>query len=113
MAGNTSTVQNGHAQRVEAVLALFRGEPAAAVSAQYRIGRSTLYKFRSQALTAIRDALADRRRGTRQAHNRVSANTEAQIVALCQRHPTLSSYAVHQRGVSASPRTIQRIRARH
>ena len=71
----TSLVQDGHAQRVKAVLALFRGEPGAVVSAQYRIGRSTLYKFRSRALAAIRDALADRRRGPRQAHNRVSAET--------------------------------------
>jgi hypothetical protein len=31
-------------RRLQAVLALFRGEPVATVSRQYRMGRSDLYK---------------------------------------------------------------------
>jgi transposase InsO family protein len=96
-------------------MALFRGEHVAEVSAQYHMGRSDLYKFRRRALTAIHQVLADQRRGPRRSHNRVAADREAQVVALCQRYPSWSSYAVHRRfGVGApSPRTIQRIRARH
>jgi transposase InsO family protein len=104
-----------HAQRVRAVLDLFRGDAVADVSMRYGIGRSDVYKFRRRALTAINEALAYRRRGPRRPHNRVVRDSEAQVVALCQRHPTWSSYAVHRRcGRDApSPRTIQRIRARH
>jgi hypothetical protein len=115
MPGDRAYVASMHTRRVRAVLTLFRGESVANVSAQYQMGRSALYKFRQRALTAIHQALADRRRGPLRSHNRLAADTEARVVALCQRHPTLSSYAVHRRcGSDApSPRTIQRIRARH
>ena len=104
-----------HVQRVQAVVDLFRGDAVADVSARYGIRRSGLYKFRRRALDAISEALADRRRGPRRPHNRIAPDSEAQIVALCQRHPTWSSYALHRCcGPKApSPRTIQRIRARH
>jgi hypothetical protein len=104
-----------HVQRVQAVLDLFRGDAVAEVSARYGLRRSGLYKFRCRAIVAIDEALADRRRGPRRPHNRIAPDSEAQIVALCQRHPTWSSYALHRCcGPKApSPRTIQRIRARH
>jgi hypothetical protein len=102
-------------RRVQAVLALFRGASAAEVSTQCRIGRSDLYKFRARALAAMREALKDRPRGPKRPHNRLDPHREEGVVAFCQRHPTLSSYQVHQRlGVDAlSPRTIQRVRERH
>jgi hypothetical protein len=56
-------------QRVQAVLALFRGEPVTQVSTQYRVCRRDLYKFRRRALAAIRQALTDHRRGPRRSHN--------------------------------------------
>ena len=101
--------------RSVSVLALFRGEHVAEVSAQYQMGRSALYKFRQRALAAVHQALVEQRRGPRRSHNRIAADREAQVVTLCQRHPSWSSYAVHRRfGTEApSPRTIQRIRARH
>jgi transposase InsO family protein len=102
-------------QRVRAILDLFRGEPVAEVSKRHQIGRSDLYKFRRRALTAMEEALADRRRGPRRSPNRVASEREAQVVALCKRHPTLSSYAVRRRYGTGAPsaRTIQRIRLRH
>jgi hypothetical protein len=41
------------AQRVTAVLALFRGIPLPQVTAQFGICRSDLYTFRQRALTAL------------------------------------------------------------
>jgi hypothetical protein len=49
--------------RLQAVLALLRGKKASDVSAHSGIGRSDLYKFRTRALTAIREALIDCPRG--------------------------------------------------
>jgi transposase InsO family protein len=104
-----------HARRVLAVLDLFRGDGVRDVCLRYGIARSDVYKFRRRALTAINQALTDRRRGPHKPHNRIAPDGEAQIVTLCQRYPTWSSYAVQRRcGPNApSPRTIQRIRARH
>ena len=113
MPAESSPDPERHEKRVQAVLALLRGDCAAAVSMRYGIGRSDLYKFRHRALTAINKALTDRRRGPQRSHNHVADDNEAQVVALCQRHPTWSSYAVHRRYGAPSPRTIQRIRARH
>jgi hypothetical protein len=102
-------------RRVQAVLALFRGVSVAEVSTQYRMGRSALYKFRARGLMAMREALSDRPRGPKRPHNRLAPHREESVVACCQRHPTLSSYQIHQRlGADApSPRTIQRVRERH
>jgi hypothetical protein len=101
--------------RVQGVLALFRGASVAEVSTQYRMGRGNLYKFRARALVAMREALRDRPRGPKRPHNRLDPHREEGVVAFCQRHPTLSSYQVHQRlGADApSPRTVQRVCKRH
>jgi transposase InsO family protein len=99
---------------VRAVLALFGGASVAHVAAQFGISRSALYKFRRRALTALRQALEDHPRGPKQPHNRLGAESAQQVVSICERYPTWSSYQVHDRlGTEApSTRTIQRIRKR-
>ena len=82
--------------RLQAVLALLRGEKASDVSTSFGICRSDLYKFRTRALAAMREALKDHPRGPKRPHNRLSDEREQQIIASCQRHPTRSSY--HVRG---------------
>ncbi|TKB23497.1 transposase [Desulfopila sp. IMCC35006] len=101
--------------RVQAVLALLRGEPAAQVSVDYGIDRSSLYKFRSRAIKAICEAVKDQPRGPKLPHNHVSDALEKETVFLCQVRPSFSSYRIAKRlGPKApSPRTIQRIRKRH
>jgi hypothetical protein len=69
--------------RVQAVLALFRGEAVVQVSTQYRICRSELYKFQRRALEAMRDALNDAKRGPRTPHHRLAADQEAAIKHMC------------------------------
>ncbi len=103
-----------HERRVQAVLALLRGESAASVCAQYRVGRSDLYKYRQRALSAMREALADHRRGPERPHNRLPVAREQRVVELCHDRPTWSSYQVLRCiGPDApSPRTIQRVRQR-
>ncbi|MGC8493431.1 MAG: DDE-type integrase/transposase/recombinase [Syntrophobacteraceae bacterium] len=104
-----------HDRRVQAVLAMLRGDPVAQVSACYGIGRSSLYKFRSRALVAISDALVDRPRGPKRPHNHVSADLEQKTVSLCELYPTLSARRITARlnRKAPCPRTIQRIRKRH
>lgn len=102
-------------RRVQAVLALFRGEAVPQVSTPYRICRSDLYEFRRRALRAMREALADQRRGPRRAHHRLDTHRAQKVISLCQRHPTHSFSQVQEKLGSDAPcaRTIQRIRARH
>jgi len=101
--------------RIQAVLALLRGEPLAQVSARYRIGRSDLYKFRRRALTAIQHALDDQPRGPKRPHNRFDPEGEAKLVGLCKRYPALSAQRMARHFGPSAPslRTIQRIRRRH
>lgn len=101
-------------RRVQAVLALLRGEPATSVCAQYRIGRSDLYKYRQRALAAMREALTDHRRGPRHPRNRLSSDREQQVAKLCHDRPTWSSRKVRRviGPAAPSPRTIQRVRRR-
>jgi hypothetical protein len=101
-------------RRVQAVLALLRGELAAQVSAQFAICRSDLYKFRRRALDAMRAALSDEKKGPKTPHNRLDAQKEDAIRSVCERHPTLSSYEVRDRLQAEAPsaRTIQRVRNR-
>jgi hypothetical protein len=94
---------------------VFRGTSVGEVSTPYRRGRSDLYKFRARALVAMCEALRDRPRGPKRPLNRLDPHREEGVVAFCQRHPTVSSYQVHQRlGLDAPrPRTMQRVRERH
>jgi Integrase core domain len=115
MIDDRHSVPPKHERRLQAVLALFRGEAVEAVTTQYQIGRSDLYKFRARALAAMREALSDHPRGPRRPHNRLAPQREQRVMALYQRHSTLSSYQVCQRlwPDSPSPRTIQRVRERY
>jgi transposase InsO family protein len=96
-------------------MALFRGEKASDVSTAFGICRSDLYKFRKRALEAMYCALVDHPRGPKRPPNRLSAEKEQKVVALCQRHPTRSSYDVMEKLGPESPcaRTIQRVRKRN
>ena len=109
-----SSIPPTRERRVLAVLALLRGAPVTQVTGQFGLCRSDLYKFRRRALTAMREALADHRRGPKQSKNKISAEQERRVVTLCKRYPTLSSYKMVDRlGEGApNPRTIQRIRER-
>lgn len=99
---------------MRAVLALLQGEKAADVSSEYGIARSDLYKLRRRALSAMREALKDQRRGPKQSQNKIGIEQEQKVVMLCKRYPTLSSYKMVDRlgGNAPNPRTIQRIRQR-
>src|SRR5215831_6908668 len=78
-------------RRVQAVLALWRGESVRQVSQRYHISRSDLYKFQRRARCALRQVLRDQRRGPRRAANRLTPEQEQAVLALCQRHPTWSA----------------------
>jgi hypothetical protein len=101
-------------RRLQAVMALFRGEPISQVAVKFRMARSDLYKFRTRALVALRAALADQSRGPRHPPNRLSVERTQQVVSPRQRHRTLSSCQVQKRlGTDTPhPRTIQRLRKR-
>ena len=48
--------------RLQAIMAMFRGQRASDVSVTFRISRSDLYKFWHRALTAVRRALEVKRK---------------------------------------------------
>jgi transposase InsO family protein len=100
--------------RLKAVMALFRGEHISDVQEQFGICRSDLYKFKHRAVEAVREALADKKRGAQTPSNRTEEKKEDSIKAICERHPTLSSYQVKERLGADAPtaRTIQRVRKR-
>lgn len=101
-------------QRFDAVLAVLHGQALPEVEAQYHLCRSDLYKFKRRALTAMHAALANHKRGPRQPANKVPAAQEHEISAVCERHPTWSSYQVRRSLSPQAPcaRTIQRVRQR-
>ncbi len=101
--------------RLEAVLAVLRGEPGKQVAARFRMTRSDLYKFRARALSALRRALLDQPRGPKQPHNRLSPERERAVVDTLKQHPTWSALQIHDLlgDEAPHPRTIRRIRRRH
>jgi transposase InsO family protein len=101
--------------RLQAVLALFRGEKASDVSTRFGLCHSDLYTLRTRALAARREALKDHHRGPKRPYNRLGDDREQQMIASCQRHPTRSSSHIREKLGSDAPsaRTIQRVRARH
>lgn len=101
-------------QRLQAVLALFKGQTVAQVSAQFGIARSSVFDYKRRALAAMGETLKDKRRGPRHPRNRLTVEKEQSIRSVCERRPTLSSYQVkEQLGKEApTPRTIQRVRKR-
>src|SRR5262249_23029829 len=100
--------------RLEAVLALLRGEPGQQVTERFRMARSDLYKFRARALQAVRQALCDQPRGPKRPHNRLSAEREQVVVKDLNQHPTWSARQLHEHmgDEAPHPRTIDRIRQR-
>jgi len=114
MNGNDDTATAKEEHRLDAVLAMFKGQAVAEVSAQFGISRSSLFEYKRRALAAMREALKDNRHGPRLPYNRLSEEKEQSIKCVCERHPTLSSYQVkEQLGREApTPRTIQRVRKR-
>jgi hypothetical protein len=70
-------------RRLQAVLALFRGEKTSQVSAECRISRSDFYKFRQRALAPMCEALKDHPRGPKRPYNRLSEAREQKVLALC------------------------------
>src|SRR5262249_1123243 len=89
-------------------------KPAAEVSQDYHICKSDLYKFKRRALAAMREAMRDQPRGARQPHNRLAKEKEQRLQTLCERQPTLSSYAANRLLGDNAPtrRTIQGVRKR-
>ncbi|MEA2174564.1 MAG: putative transposase, partial [Blastocatellia bacterium] len=114
MNGNDERPAAKEEQKLQAVLALFKGQVVAQVCQQYNICRSDLYKYKRRALAAMRSAMKDQRRGPKHPFNRLPKEKEQRIKLLSQRSPTLSSYQVTKSLVpdSPSPRAIQRVRKR-
>src|SRR5215470_2700971 len=81
--------------RLEAVLALLRGEPGQQVAECFRMTRSDLYKFRARALQALRYALLDQPRGPKRPHNRLAADREEAVIQSWHQHPTWSARQRH------------------
>lgn len=102
-------------RRVQAVLALLRGESVQQVSSRSHICRTDLYKYRRRAQAAIELALGDRPRGPKCPHNRLAAHKERLLVALCQRYATDSARRIAEKFGPGTPslRTIQRLRRRY
>jgi len=96
------------------MLALFKGQTVAQVSAQFGISRSSLFDYKRRALVAMHETLKDKRHGPQPPGNRLPVEKEQSVGSVCERHPTLSSYQVkEQLGRDApTPRTIQRVRKR-
>jgi Helix-turn-helix domain len=82
--------------RLEAVLALLRGEPGQQVAERFRMTRSDLYKFRARALQALRYALLDQPRGPKRPHNRLAADREEAVMQSLHQHPTWSARQLHE-----------------
>jgi transposase len=108
MNGNDYTPATKEERRLRAVLALFKGEKVAQVSAQFGISRSSLFDYKRRALTAMGETLKDKRRGPHRPRNRIPVEEEQSIRSVCERQPTLSSYQVKERlgGSAPTPRTI-------
>src|SRR5262249_54063584 len=103
------------AHRLQAVLALPGGAPVPGRPARFGRGRSILYQWRRQALTALQGALTDHRPGPQRPAQRLTPAEEAPLVELAQRHPAWSAAQLQaQAGPAApSPRTMQRWRQRY
>ena len=101
--------------RLEAVLALLRGESGQQVAERFRMTRSDLYQFRARALQALRYAVLEQPRGPKRPHNRLAADREEAVMQSLHQHPTWSARQLHEHlgDEAPHPRTIDRIRQRH
>jgi transposase len=114
MHGESCPMQKKVERCRQAVLALLAGDAIEDVQACFGFSRSSLFAYKRRALHAMHEALKDKRCGPRHPHNRLATAQEAAVRAVCERHPTLSSYQAKDRLGSTAPsaRTIQRVRKR-
>jgi transposase-like protein len=68
--GESLTDKNKSSKRLQAVLAILRGEPVAQVCAKFGISRSSLYNYKRRALKAMIETLEDKKSGPHHPHNR-------------------------------------------
>jgi len=103
---------------LRAVFLMLAGKSVTAVSEQFKICRTNLYKLRRRATDAVRREIERPIEKKSLVHNRLPIEKENKVVKWCERHPTLSSYRVSKKlsqfeNETVNPKTIQRIRKRH
>jgi len=91
--GATGYVKDNKTEnQFQAVLELLKGVNVEEVSEKYKICRSSLYKLRQRAISAIRREMENPIKKKKIAHNRLDSEKETEVVKLCRRYPALSSY---------------------
>lgn len=103
---------------LRAAFLMLAGRSVAAVSQEFDICRTSLYKLRRRAIDAVRREIERPAKNRNPARNRTPEEKEDKIVRLCQRHPALSSYRISRKfqqteNETVNPKTVQRIRKRH
>lgn len=106
------------AHLVRAAFLMLAGTSVAAVSEEFKICRTSLYRLRRRAMNAVRREIERPAKNRKPARNRTPEEKEDKIVRLCQRHTTASSYQISRKfgqseNETVNPRTIQRIRKKH
>lgn len=100
---------------LRAVFLMLEGRSVAAVSEEFKICRTSLYKLRRRATDAVRREIERPAKNKNYGHNRTPQKKGDKIVRLCQRHPTFSSYRISRKfqqteNEPVNPRTVQRIK---
>ena len=116
--GIEQSKDNKTENQFQAVLELLKGGKVKEVSVKYKICRSSLYKLRERAISAIQREMENPAKTKKTAYNRLDCEKEAKVIQLCRRYPAHSSYQISNKlqtleGVQVKPRTIQRIRKRN
>lgn len=106
------------AHLARAAFMLLAGKSVAAVSEEFGICRTSLYKLRRRATDAVCREIERPTKNRKPVRNRIPEEKEDKIVRLCQRHTAVSSYRISRKFEQAenetiNPRTVQRIRKRH
>lgn len=102
---------------LRAVFLMLAGKSVAAISAEFKICSTSLYKLRRRATDAVRREIESPTKNKNLSHNRIPQEKEDKIVCLCQRHTALISYGISRKfqqleNETINPRTVQRIRKR-
>lgn len=103
---------------LRALFLMLAGKSVAAVSQEFKICRTSLYRLRRRATNAVRREIERPVERKSPVHNRLPIGKENKVMKWCERHPTLSSYRVSEKlsqleDQTINPKTIQRIRKRH
>lgn len=103
---------------LRAAFLMLAGRSVAAVSQEFDICRTSLYKLRRRVRDAVRREIERPAKNKNPARNRTPEEKEDKIVRLCRRYTTLSSYRISREfelaeNETVNPRTVQRIRKRH